>query len=86
MIEQINKNEMYYKKDVIQTKSFDERQRKEFFDKEPRLDMVELALIRVKDMQVIDFEASDILANYEAQLKEKSQHMKMLDEVMMKTN
>lgn len=41
--------------------------------------MIELAMIRVKDMQVIDFEAQDILANYEAKLKEKSQHMKMLD-------
>lgn len=33
MIEEINKNEFFYKKDVIQTKSFDERQRKEYFDK-----------------------------------------------------
>ena len=31
MVEQINKNEEFYKKDLIQTKSFDERQRKEYF-------------------------------------------------------
>jgi hypothetical protein len=41
--------------------------------------MIELALIKVNDMQAIDFEARDILTNYEAKLKEKSQHMKMLD-------
>ena len=86
MIEQINKSELYYKKDVIQTKSFDERQRKEYFDKEPRHDMIELAMIKVREMQGTDLEAREILVNYERKLKERSQHMAMLDEVMVKMN
>ncbi len=86
MIEQINRNELYYKKDVIQTKSFDERQRKEHFDKEPRLDMIELAIIKLKEVQGSDPEAKAILLAYDRKLKEKSVHMAMLDEVMVKIN
>lgn len=37
-------------------------------------------------MQGTDLEARDILGQYEAKLKEKSQHMRMLEEVMLKGN
>lgn len=86
MIEQINRNELYYKKDVIQTKSFDERQRKEYFDKEPRLDMIDLAVIKLKELQSTDPEAKTILTSYEQKSKDKSLHMELLDEVLMKIN
>jgi hypothetical protein len=86
MIEQINKNELFYKKDVIQTKSFDERQRKEFFDKQPHLDMIELALIKLKEIESQDGDARRILTEFAEKGKEKSQHMQLLDEAIIKMN
>jgi hypothetical protein len=86
MIDQINKNELYYKKDVIQTKSFDERQRKEYYEKEPHLDMIDLSLQKLKEIQTSDNEAREILIAYESKTKKKSSHMTMLEEVMVKIN
>lgn len=86
MIDQINKNELYYKKDVIQTKSFDERQRKEYFEKEPHLDMIDLAILKLKELQHSDNDAKEILLAFEQRLKEKSEHMQMLDEMLLKFN
>ncbi len=86
MIDDINKTELYYKKDVIQTKSFDERQRKEYFDKEPRLDMIDLAIVKLKEIQATDVDAQEILAAFDQKSQEKSQHMQMLEEVVAKIN
>lgn len=86
MIDQINKNELYYKKDVIQTKSFDERQRKEYFEKEPHLDMIDLAILKLKELQHSDNDAKEILLAFDQRLKEKSEHMQMLDEMLLKFN
>lgn len=48
--------------------------------------MIDLAILKLKELQHSDTDAKEILLAFEQRLKEKSEHMQMLDEMLLKFN